>query len=109
MSKRPSLAESMRQVVQGAIPPARAAAAQASPPIAAARGPAVPPDVEPAPMRGGFYAATRAGKKKVTAPLTPAAHKQLRQLALELDLTTESLMLEAIRDLFLKHGRPPIA
>jgi len=37
----------------------------------------------------GFYAATRAGKKKVTASLDPAAHKQLRQLGLDRDMTTE--------------------
>ena len=52
----------------------------------------------------GFYAATRVGKKKVTAALPPADHKRLRQLALERDATTEALLTEAIGDLFAKYG-----
>jgi ParB-like chromosome segregation protein Spo0J len=50
-----------------------------------------------------FYAATRAGKKKVTATLAPSDHKRLRRLALERDLTTEALLAEAISDLFTKY------
>jgi len=57
----------------------------------------------------GFYAATRAGKKKVTASLAPAAHKQLRQLGLDRDMTTEALLIEAINDLFKKYAKQPIA
>jgi Antitoxin-like ribbon-helix-helix len=57
----------------------------------------------------GFYAATRAGKKKVTASLDPAAHKQLRQLGLDRDMTTEALLIEAINDLFKKYAKRPIA
>ncbi len=90
--KRPSLAESMRQAVRpepGASPPPVA-------PIAA------PPSARPA----GFYAATRAGKKKVTAALDPAMHKQLKSLAVEHDTTTEALLGEAIADLLRKHGKP---
>jgi hypothetical protein len=56
----------------------------------------------------GFYAATRAGKKKVTATLAPADHKRLRQLALERDATTEALLTEAISDLFAKYGQASI-
>jgi hypothetical protein len=58
--------------------------------------------------QAGFYAATRAGKKKVTAALAPADHKRLRQLALERDATTEALLIEAIGDLFAKYGQTPI-
>ena len=57
----------------------------------------------------GYYAATRAGKKKVTASLDPAAHKQLRQLGLDRDMTTEALLIEAINDLFKKYAKRPIA
>jgi len=57
----------------------------------------------------GFYAATRAGKKKVTAPLNPPAHKQLKQLGLDLDTNVETLLVEAINDLFKKYGKSPIA
>ena len=56
-----------------------------------------------------FYAATRAGKKKVTATLDPPAHKQLKGLAVERDATTEALLAEAINDLFAKYGKPKIA
>ena len=87
--KRPSLAESMRQAVR---PEPEAPAITVSP----------VPSPRPA---AGFYAATRAGKKKVTAALDPAMHKQLKSLAVECDTTTEALLTEAITDLFSKHGR----
>lgn len=90
--KRPSLAESMRQAVR---PDPEAAP---SPPAPAT--PAVPL-TRPA---AGFYAATRAGKKKVTATLDPAVHKRLKSLAVEREATTEALLAEAIEDLFRKYG-----
>jgi hypothetical protein len=94
--KRPSLAESMRQAVRPEPDPAP------SQPSSVVR-PAAP---EPSPARpaAGFYAATRAGKKKVTASIDPSKHKQLKSLALERDTTTEALLEEAINDLFAKHG-----
>jgi hypothetical protein len=57
----------------------------------------------------GFYAATRAGKKKLTATVDPAAHMQFRQLVLEVGKGGEALLVEAINDLFAKYGKPPIA
>jgi hypothetical protein len=91
MSKRPSLAETMRQAASGPeAAPAKPAPA-AAPPLPASRD-------------AGFFAATRVGKKKVTATLAPADHKRLRQLALERDATTEALLTEAIGDLFAKYG-----
>jgi hypothetical protein len=63
---------------------------------------------EPAGHERGFYAATRVGKKKVTAALAPADHKRLRHLALERDATTEALLTEAISDLFTKYGKATI-
>lgn len=91
-SKRPSLAETMRLA---ATPPDPAPS-----PVAA--------EIRPRGTSGreiGFYAATRVGKKKVTATLSPADHKRLRQLALEHDATTEALLTEAINDLFAKYDR----
>ncbi len=88
--KRPSLAESMRQAVRP-----EPEAPTIAPPLAS-------PTPKPA---TGFYAATRAGKKKVTAALDPATHKQLKGLAVEHDTTTEALLIEAIADLFVKHGK----
>jgi hypothetical protein len=57
----------------------------------------------------GFYAATRAGKKKVTATLSPEAHRQFKGLAVDQGGKIEGLLTEAINDLFRKYGKPPIA
>jgi hypothetical protein len=94
MSKRPSLAETMRQAVVPEPAPDSEPQAPSQP---------APPHERPT-HEGRFYAATRVGKKKVTATLNPAAHKRLRQLALERDATTEALLAEAIGDLFVKYG-----
>jgi antitoxin-like ribbon-helix-helix protein len=96
MSKRPSLAETMRLATAGPEPVSN------PPPLALKTAEAVPASRET-----GFYAATRVGKKKVTATLLPAEHKRLRQLALERDVTTEALLNEAISDLFAKYGKTP--
>jgi hypothetical protein len=92
--KRPSLAESMRQsVAVGPTPAALIPAPRASLP-------------DPVSRPAGFYAATRAGKKKVTAALDPAAHRQIKNLATDRDTTVEALLNEAINDLFQKYGKP---
>jgi hypothetical protein len=101
MTKRPSLADTMRQAVQA--DPSPMAATIPIPP--AARSPASSlskPDITTRPA--GFYAATRAGKKKVTAALDPTTHKQLKSLAVDKEVTTEALLAEAISDLLTKHG-----
>ena len=100
--KRPSLAETMQRA-------ARPETTTAAPLPAAA-----PPAQQPAPandggQRRGFYAATRAGKKKITAAVTPDVHLRFRQLGLEAGKGNESLLIEAISDLFVKYGKPPIA
>lgn len=103
--KRPSLAESMRAVAE----------APATTPLPA---PSAQQTVRPKPdgaeaasqPNKGFYAATRAGKKKATASLSTAAHRQLKALALEQEGgTLERLLTEAINDLFRKYGKEPIA
>jgi hypothetical protein len=95
-SQRPSLAESMKRVARPEAVTPRPAPAPEAPPSA------------PAPA-GGYYAATRAGKKKLTAAVAPAAHTQFRQLSLELGKKGEPLLIEAINDLFSTYGKPPIA
>jgi antitoxin-like ribbon-helix-helix protein len=95
MTKRPSLARSLAESVEHAARPAA--------PTPAPKGEGT--QTEPTPS---YRAATRAGKKKVTLPLDPEAHRLLRQLALDRDSTVESLLQEAVRDLFTKHGKPPI-
>jgi hypothetical protein len=101
MAKRPSLAERMREVATPDTPPS-------DEPQATTANPPAPSEKRIA-RASGFYAATRAGKKKVTAALDPAAHKQLRQLGLDRDMTTEALLIEAINDLFTKYAKRPIA
>jgi hypothetical protein len=104
--KRPSLAESMRAVAEA--PP------EAPPPSPKPRM-AEPAAKHEKPDEGetrpkGFFAATRAGKKKATATLSSAAHRQLKTLAVEQEGgTVEGLLTEAINDLFTKYGKPPIA
>jgi hypothetical protein len=112
-AKRPSLAESMRQVAQtepvsaptlaapAPAPLPRAVAVKADPAPVPAKATVPPPVAKPS----GFYAATRAGKKKVTVALDPPAHKRLKGLAVEREATTEALLQEAIADLFAKYGR----
>ncbi len=100
MAKRPSLAETMRQVATSPEP--QVISLRPEPQPVATEAPALSPTSSAKP----FFAATRAGKKKVTAALAPAAHKQLKSLAVDHETTTEALLAEAIADLFTKYGRP---
>lgn len=100
LNKRPSLAESMKAVAAAPEPPPVARDAAALP--ASVSEPAQEPRVK------GFYAATRAGKKKATVTLSVAAHRQLKLLAVDHG-GVEVLLTEAINDLFRKHGKQPIA
>jgi hypothetical protein len=93
MSKRPSLADTMRLAVQNVpeglpqqLPRPRA---QRNERTTASR----------------FYAATREGKKKVTASILPDIHKSLKTLAVQHETTTEALLTEAISDLLTKYTR----
>ena len=105
MGKRPSLAETMRQVAVSPFP------APPDAPALVALPEAIQPHAEPEPQATAarpYFAATRVGKKKVTLALSPAAHKQLKGLAVEHDTKSETLLAEAIRDLFVKYGKPAI-
>jgi hypothetical protein len=88
MSKRPSLADTMRQAAQ-TEPLFHTPAHQRT---------SIPNAV------GKFHAATRVGKKKVTANLTPPTHKLLKTLAVQRETTTEALLSEAISDLLNKYN-----
>jgi hypothetical protein len=102
-------------VLLGGIMPKRQSIAGAI--KAAAHGPAAPEPVRDeatmapsAPLHPvPFRARTREGKKMIAAPVDPAARQQLKVLAAELDRKAEDLMREALRDLFAKYGKPPIA
>jgi hypothetical protein len=109
--KRPSLAESMRQAVAGDVSAQAPVSSAAAPPAPPGRAeiPSATSTTDTMARSPGFYAATRIGKKKVTATLDPAAHKQLKGLAVERDGTTEALLTEAINDLFAKYGKARLA
>jgi hypothetical protein len=47
---------------------------------------------------------SRAGKRVLSIYLDPMAWKQIRQLALDIDTSTQALGEEAINLLFAKHG-----
>jgi hypothetical protein len=50
------------------------------------------------------------GKKRgQTLRLTPAAWRQLKYLAIDTGRPAHDLLVEAVNDLFRKHGKPPIA
>jgi hypothetical protein len=97
--KRPSLAEQMQ----------RAARPETSPSTPAEQRASAPPPANDRDHPAGFYAATRAGKKKLTAAVAPDVHLRFRQLGLEIGKGNEALLIEAISDLFTKYGKPPIA
>jgi len=91
MTKRPSLAETMK------------AAQKPPPPVL----PAIAAD-HAAPERAGegkrYFAATREGMKRITVAVAPDEHKKLKRLAVDAGRSIEDLMREALGDLFAKHG-----
>ena len=52
---------------------------------------------------------SRVGKKPVTGFFEPDVSKQLKLIALNNDITIQSLVTEAINDLFIKYGKAAIA
>ena len=52
---------------------------------------------------------SRIGKKTIAAHFDPAVSKQLKQIGLERDSSTQALLREALNDLFAKYGKPSIA
>lgn len=97
MRKRPSIAGAIREAAQPSASPVPVEIRPETP----ATAPEVP--------RRPFQAKTREGKKMIAAPIDPAARQQLKMLAAELDRKSEDLIREALRDLFSKYGKPPIA
>ena len=57
----------------------------------------------------GARTPSRIGKKTVAAHFDPAVSKQLKQIGLEADRSTQDLLREAINDLFAKYGKASIA
>ncbi len=49
------------------------------------------------------------GRKQTLFRVNPTAIKQLEFMAVESDKTRQTLLIEALNDLFRKYGKPPIA
>jgi hypothetical protein len=60
--------------------------------------------VAPVPRPATVRPPSRAGKRILSIYLDPVAWKQIRQLALDIDTSTQALGEEAINLLFAKHG-----
>jgi hypothetical protein len=56
--------------------------------------------------RHPYFARTRQNKARVTLPMGRAVHKELKRLALDLDLTLEAVVHEAVIGMLERHGRP---
>ena len=94
MSKRPSLAASMKAVGAQTTPPVTAIVIVESAPV-------------PVPDRAEgkrYHAATRAGMKRVTVVVEPEEHRRVKRLSADTDRSIEDLMREALADLLAKHN-----
>lgn len=52
---------------------------------------------------------SRQQTKLIGGHFDPAVSRQLKQLALDQNSTVQALLAEALNDLFIKHGKKPIA
>lgn len=67
------------------------------------------PDALPEKSSPGRLPRSRVGKKIISGHFDPAVSKQFRAIGLEADRTGQDLLAEALNDLFVKHGKSPIA
>lgn len=61
------------------------------------------------PASSSYVAPSRRGKKVVSGYFDTEVSKQLKILCIENDTSLQALLTEAINDLFIKHGKGPIA
>ena len=83
MTKRPSLASSMKALKEDVAPNPVALVAKAREPEA------------PTPQK--FHAATREGMKRLLTPVSPDLHKRLKMLAVSQDTTLEAITRAALK------------
>ncbi|MCJ2099662.1 ribbon-helix-helix domain-containing protein [Methylobacterium sp. E-046] len=103
MTKRPSLfsAKAAPATSQADDPPASEA------PVAPA--PAEPKAAEPAARAAYPKATTRAGKRVVTAYVSPEAFRQLKRIAADEDAQVQDLLTEGLNAVFAARGLSRIA
>ena len=72
--------------------------------------PTLPVDTELRNLRAAAPEAVAGGSepRTLTLRLAPAVHDRLREMAYTSRRSQHSLLLEALDDLFRKHGKPPI-
>ena len=59
---------------------------------------------------GKYVPPSRRGKRRVSVDVDPEVVRQLKEIGLALDdRSTQSMLVEAINDFFVKHGRSPLA
>ena len=78
-------------------------------PVQGVPGPAEPPAVAAVEREKPSAPLSRIGQRVVTFYVKPEAHKQLRLLGVEEGSSVQELMVDALNDLFRKHGRSIIA
>jgi hypothetical protein len=88
MSKRPSLATSMKALAEDTTPDPMALTAKST-------GAPAPGIAKPA--------ATRAGMKRLLTPVAPELHKRLKLLAVKQDTTLEALTRAALESYLSQH------
>lgn len=87
MTKRPSLASSMKALAQDTAPDPVALVHKAREATATGKTPA----------------ATRVGMKRLLTPVEPQLHKRLKMLAVRQDTTLEALARAALESYLLQH------
>jgi hypothetical protein len=101
MSKKQSLAAALQSFDR--MPSAPMARAEATT-TATRRAPKKTPSITQL-----TQAPSRHGKKALIGYFEPGVSKQLKQLALDRDTTTQELLREALNDFFQKNSKPAIA
>ena len=98
MSRRPSLADTMKAVAAKATPSPVPMKEAVPKPAGQAKA-----QKEEEGERKPFFAATREGLKRITVAVAPDEHKRLKRLSVDAGRSIEDLMRESLADLFAKH------
>jgi len=93
MRNRPSVAEAVRRKMEDGVASSMVSRVD---------------DAMTTPVAIPKTASTRIAKKFITFPVSAEAKRQFDMLAVETGMRREELMREALQDLFLKRGKPPI-
>jgi hypothetical protein len=66
--------------------------------------PPIPEPPVPATPAKTYFAASRAGKRRVTLIVDPSEHRRLKHLSADTDRSIEDLLREGLEDLLRKHN-----